>query len=361
MLKFILNLNKSVMKYVIIKIIIMVKKIKTGRRFLMALINCPECSNQISDKCKACPHCGYPMTEVDISIRQEANVSESVLPRTNTVSPVIRSEEFVRSQETAQTQEHIPQQSGAPQEQPQTAPAFDQRQQTYTPQSDTVSVNRTAAVSSVLKKKLSSAAPKVRSAVAAIPIKSFAVFAVILVAAVIVIQLCIRFFLTPYLSAVSGYVKALNSEDIEDRADIYLLAAIAGDMDVEDYIDENEDDIEEALDWQTELLEDKYGDELKYSYEFVSAYPMTDSSLELIENSLNAEREEPVEVKKGVTATAELTLETEKRTKHETVSFDVIKVDGEWVVSKVHDKNGDYPRLLYYGFGFNFSGNSSIY
>lgn len=27
----------------------------------MALINCPECSKEISDKVKACPHCGYPM------------------------------------------------------------------------------------------------------------------------------------------------------------------------------------------------------------------------------------------------------------------------------------------------------------
>lgn len=326
----------------------------------MALINCPECSNQISDKCKACPHCGYPMTENDISSVQPQNEPEPVLVQTNTVSPVIRSEEFVRSHETVKPQADIPQQPEIPQGQPQMDQTFAD-QQTYMPQPDTVSVNRTAGVSSVLKKKLSAAAPKVRSAVAAIPLKSFAVFAVILIAAVIVVQLCIRFFLTPYLSAVSGYVKALNSEDIEDRADIYLLAAIADDMEVDDYIDENEDDIEEALDWQTELLEDKYGDELKYSYEFVSAYPMTDTSLGMLENSLNAEREEPVEVKKGVTATVELTLETEKRTKHETVSFDVIKVDGEWVVSKVHDKNGDYPRLLYYGFGFNYSGNSSIY
>lgn len=26
----------------------------------MALINCPECNKEISDKVKACPHCGYP-------------------------------------------------------------------------------------------------------------------------------------------------------------------------------------------------------------------------------------------------------------------------------------------------------------
>jgi hypothetical protein len=29
----------------------------------MALINCPECKRLISDKVKACPHCGYPFTK----------------------------------------------------------------------------------------------------------------------------------------------------------------------------------------------------------------------------------------------------------------------------------------------------------
>lgn len=27
----------------------------------MALINCPECSGQVSDKAKVCPHCGYEL------------------------------------------------------------------------------------------------------------------------------------------------------------------------------------------------------------------------------------------------------------------------------------------------------------
>lgn len=33
----------------------------------MALINCPECGKQISDKSKACIHCGYPMEDVNSS------------------------------------------------------------------------------------------------------------------------------------------------------------------------------------------------------------------------------------------------------------------------------------------------------
>ena len=29
----------------------------------MALINCPECKNKVSDKANACPHCGFPIEE----------------------------------------------------------------------------------------------------------------------------------------------------------------------------------------------------------------------------------------------------------------------------------------------------------
>lgn len=41
----------------------------------MALINCPECSKEISDRVKACPNCGYPFEE-------EANETEKVVAET---------------------------------------------------------------------------------------------------------------------------------------------------------------------------------------------------------------------------------------------------------------------------------------
>lgn len=31
----------------------------------MALINCPECGKEISDKSKQCIHCGYPLEELE--------------------------------------------------------------------------------------------------------------------------------------------------------------------------------------------------------------------------------------------------------------------------------------------------------
>ena len=30
----------------------------------MALIKCPECELQVSDRALSCPHCGYPLQEV---------------------------------------------------------------------------------------------------------------------------------------------------------------------------------------------------------------------------------------------------------------------------------------------------------
>lgn len=40
----------------------------------MALISCPECSKNISDKVKSCPHCGYPLVEDD-NITQKVEIT----------------------------------------------------------------------------------------------------------------------------------------------------------------------------------------------------------------------------------------------------------------------------------------------
>lgn len=41
----------------------------------MALMKCPECEREISDKAYSCPHCGFPMKQV--SIEQVENLAES--------------------------------------------------------------------------------------------------------------------------------------------------------------------------------------------------------------------------------------------------------------------------------------------
>lgn len=35
----------------------------------MAIFNCPECKKEISDKAKNCPHCGYPLMELDNKLK----------------------------------------------------------------------------------------------------------------------------------------------------------------------------------------------------------------------------------------------------------------------------------------------------
>ena len=47
----------------------------------MALIKCPECGNNISDKAKACIHCGYPMealTQENDLVNSENFVKRSI-------------------------------------------------------------------------------------------------------------------------------------------------------------------------------------------------------------------------------------------------------------------------------------------
>ena len=46
----------------------------------MALINCPECNNQISDKATNCPHCGYPLAFVK-SEKNEDRISSEPEPK----------------------------------------------------------------------------------------------------------------------------------------------------------------------------------------------------------------------------------------------------------------------------------------
>lgn len=36
----------------------------------MALLKCPECGNQVSDKAASCPQCGHPVSEMQKSVRQ---------------------------------------------------------------------------------------------------------------------------------------------------------------------------------------------------------------------------------------------------------------------------------------------------
>ena len=48
----------------------------------MALIECPECKKEISDKAKECPHCGYPIVKKEEKKKEEPK-KDLVLKNTN--------------------------------------------------------------------------------------------------------------------------------------------------------------------------------------------------------------------------------------------------------------------------------------
>ena len=50
----------------------------------MALINCPECNNMISEKAKACPHCGYPVDTIVQDIEDNVTLNENENINTST-------------------------------------------------------------------------------------------------------------------------------------------------------------------------------------------------------------------------------------------------------------------------------------
>lgn len=49
----------------------------------MAMINCPECGKEISDKATVCPNCGCPITEDASKIQPVEIASVAIKPKFN--------------------------------------------------------------------------------------------------------------------------------------------------------------------------------------------------------------------------------------------------------------------------------------
>jgi len=58
----------------------------------MALIQCPECSREISDRVTACPHCGYPFKNDTV---QESTVPQQVEVTSVKIQPSIVTKKFI--------------------------------------------------------------------------------------------------------------------------------------------------------------------------------------------------------------------------------------------------------------------------
>lgn len=57
----------------------------------MALIKCPECGREISDKAPACPHCGYPLEKSNVN-QEKIESKDSELKQETSVPETIKSE-----------------------------------------------------------------------------------------------------------------------------------------------------------------------------------------------------------------------------------------------------------------------------
>ena len=54
------NFCKIYLKFVAFRSIMEIKKVGVN----MALISCPECKKDVSDKASACPNCGCPLSDI---------------------------------------------------------------------------------------------------------------------------------------------------------------------------------------------------------------------------------------------------------------------------------------------------------
>ena len=59
------------------------------KRYIMALINCPQCGKQVSDKALKCPHCGLDMTVSYIPPKEETAIREESQKKPRKVWPVV--------------------------------------------------------------------------------------------------------------------------------------------------------------------------------------------------------------------------------------------------------------------------------
>lgn len=64
----------------------------------MALITCPECNGQVSDKAAACPHCGYPISAHQAKQKETEAEQPSPVPATFVVERIYSGRVYFRCQ-----------------------------------------------------------------------------------------------------------------------------------------------------------------------------------------------------------------------------------------------------------------------
>jgi ribosomal protein L7/L12 len=98
---------------------------RSNRFAIMALIKCPECSNEISDQAASCPKCGYPVqsvssglpSDLDSLVREtllrDGKIAAIKLYRERTGAQLIDSKQYVERLEQNLPPGAVPKSSGS--------------------------------------------------------------------------------------------------------------------------------------------------------------------------------------------------------------------------------------------------------
>ena len=167
-------------------------------------------------------------------------------------------------------------------------------------------------------------------------LKKIGMLALIAVAVVVVIAVVIAAASSGSgaKGALKKYFKAVENENFKK----YISVMSEGEKKLYNVADEEalEIEIEDELKNRMDILEDKYGKNVKYKIKVTDKDEMTTKSLNIIRNaySLSADLAE-VEVKKGVELDFEIEIKGKEESAEGSGSALIVKEDGKWKVYEI--------------------------
>lgn len=155
---------------------------------------------------------------------------------------------------------------------------------------------------------------------------------IVIVAIIVIIVLFNLIFAHPYKGTLDDYFKAIAKNDPDLYKDTmpeyqieYLEDNRGDDFDIDEYV-------ENILDSISDELEDKYGDDIKITYDIKEEKKLTDKKLDDIKDDIKDTYDAKVKVTKGYKVKMKLKIKGDDDDRTDTVTFTMAKVDGKWVV-----------------------------
>lgn len=154
---------------------------------------------------------------------------------------------------------------------------------------------------------------------------------------ILLVIILVLIFGSPYKKALNNFFDAM--EDCNGKK--YISATMCDFMkeDAEDDLDDDYDSLEEYWDEKLEKwkddAEEEYGDNLKYSYKVKKAKKLSDSKLKSAQKSYKKRYDldsDEVKVTKGYEVKCKVTVKGSDDDDTNTVTYYVLKVNGDWIV-----------------------------